>query len=240
MAACLCVRADVPPDWNTNYDISLAMARANQMPALVYFSASWCGPCKLMTRLTLTNPALVDELSNVVHVAVDIDARPDVAAQRSIDVVPTCVLLSANGDEVDRTSGFQFIGDFLSWLTNGVSKAKVEMVRQTQSIQTLAEVDRMLATTETNSAHRAALKLFDLCNMRQDAIVQAAGARLKILATRDPAAVLDGLDDPRLASRIQAANALRESIGGTFDIDPWSDAATRRKAIEAWRGKFKF
>ena len=209
------------------------------MPSLVYFTASWCGPCKLMTRVTLVNPALTDVFSNVDHVAVDIDAHPDLAAQKGIDAVPTFILLSPTGDEVDRVTGFQPIGDFLSWLTNGVSKAKEAMARLAHSNQMLSEVDQMLAGTEANSTHRAALKLFDLCNMREDTIVQAAATRLKTLAKRDPAAVLDGLDDPRLASRIQAANALRDTIGDTFDIDPWSDAATRTKAIEAWRKKLK-
>ena len=39
-----------PTDWSTNYDATLAAAATNQQPALVYFTASWCGPCKLMTR----------------------------------------------------------------------------------------------------------------------------------------------------------------------------------------------
>ena len=237
--ACLRVRADVPPDWSTNYDATLALARTNQLPSLVYFTASWCGPCKLMTRLTLVNPVLTDELTNVVHVAVDIDAHPNLAGQYGIDAVPTFVLLSATGDEADRTTGFQPIGDFLPWLTNGVSKAKEAMARHALSNQTLAEVDQMLASTEPGLAHNAASKLFDLCNMREDAIVQAAAARLKVLAARDPAAVLEGLNDPRLASRIQAANALRETIGDKFDIDPWSEASTRAKAIGAWREKLK-
>ena len=147
-------------------------------------------------------------------------------------------MLSAGGDEVDRTTGFQAVGDFLEWLTNGMSEAKEAAIRQALSKQALAEVDQLLKATGTNSTHLVALKLFDLCVVRDSDIVQAAAARLKVLATRDPAALLDGLNNPRLAVRIQAANTLRLAVGDTFDVDPWGDNAVREKAINIWREKF--
>ena len=232
------VRADVPAGWSTNYAAILALAGANQRPALAFFTASWCGPCKLMTSVTLADPAVTQALSNLNHVAVDIDAQSDLASQHGITAVPTFLLLSAEGNEVDRTTGYQPAGDFLAWLTNGVSAAKAAAIQQALSRQTLAEVDQLLAGNGTNSARLAAAKLLDLCAMRDDGVVQAAAARLKTLAGRDPAAVLDGLDDPRLAVRIQSANALRLAVGDAFDVDPWGDAAARRKGIESWRGKF--
>jgi hypothetical protein len=90
---------------------------------------------------------------------------------------------------------------------------------------------------ETNSTHLAAEKLFDLCDMRDAVLVEAAANRLKKLATRDPGILLDGLNDPRLATRIQVANTLQSSIGDPFDVDPWSDAVSRQKRILAWREK---
>ena len=217
----LATRAELPVDWSTNYDAALAAAATNQRPTLVYFTASWCEPCKLMTRLTLTDPAVTQTLSNVEHVAVDIDEHTDLASARGISAVPTFVMLSSGGEEADRTTGFQTVGDFLEWLTNGVSEAKEATIRKALSKQALEEVDQLLAATEINSTRLAAAKLFDLCVMRDDAVVQAAAARLNILAARDPAAVLDGLNDPRLAVRIQAANALRLAVGDSFDVDPW-------------------
>ena len=233
----LAVRAELPADWSTNYDAALAAAATNQRPALVYFTASWCGPCKLMTRLTLTDPAVTQTLSNVEHVAVDIDEHTDLASARGISAVPTFILLSITGNEVDRITGFQPAGDFLQWLTNGMSEAREAAIRQALSKQVLAEVDKLLVATGTNSAHLAALKLFDLCAVRDGDIVQVAAARLKNLAAHDPAALLDGLNDPRLAVRIEAANTLRLAIGDSFDVDPWGDTTDRGKAINHLREK---
>lgn len=230
-------RADLPADWSTNFNATLAAAATNQRPTLVYFTASWCGPCKLMTRLTLTDPAVTQTLSNVEHVAVDIDEHTDLASASSISAVPTFVMLSAGGDEADRTTGFQPVGDFLEWLTNGVSEAKEATIRKALSKQALAEVDQLLAATGTNSTREAAAKLFDLCAMRDDGIIQAAAVRLETLAARDAVALLDGLNDPRLAVRIQAANTLRLAIGDKFNADPWDDTAARDKAVNAWREK---
>jgi len=49
--------------------------------------------------------------------------------------------------------------------------------------------------------------------------------------------LLDGLNDPRLATRIQVANALHFKIGDGFDVDPWSDVANRQKGVLVWREK---
>jgi thioredoxin-like negative regulator of GroEL len=231
-------RAELPVGWSTNYSSTLAAAEARQRPVLVYFTASWCGPCKLMTRNTLADEAVSDMIfSNLEHVAVDIDEHSDLATQFGVNAVPTFILLSSSHDEVDRTTGYLPSAEFLQWLTNGVVEVKAAAVRQSQFKQELAGIDQLLASTETNASHLAASKLFELCAARDNTITQAAAVRLKALAARDPAAVLEGLNDSRLATRIQAANALRNILGDSFDADPWSDAAAREKAVRDWRAK---
>ena len=229
------VRAELPAGWSTNYNDTLAAARTNQQPQLVYFTASWCGPCKLMTRLTLADPAVIQTLSDIGHVAVDIDEHSDLAAKVNIRAVPTFVLLTANGDEVDRATGFQPVTEFLPWLTNGVSAVKAATYQQTLAQNDLAQVDQLLSTTNADSNRLAASMLFDLCAARNQAILQSAVARLKALAERDPSLLIEGLDHPRLATRIQTANILRAVTGGALDVDPWADAASRKKVVAAWR-----
>ena len=62
-------------------------------------------------------------------------------------------------------------------------------------------------------------------------------SRLTAVAARNPALLLDGLNNPRLAVRIQVANVLRARLGETFDVDPWSDQAVRAKAVAQWQTK---
>ena len=174
-------------------------------------------------------------ISNVDHVAVDIDEHPDLATKHHVSAVPTFIMLSTADDEMDRTTGFQPTGDFLQWLTNGFAGAKEAVAQQAFAKKELAAVDQLLDSMQTNSLHLAAMKLFDLCNIRDAVIVQAAADRLKTIANRDPSVLLDGLNDPRLATRIQIANTLHAKIGDEFDVDPWSDAVSRQKRILSWR-----
>ncbi|MEJ0089001.1 MAG: thioredoxin family protein [Limisphaerales bacterium] len=231
VATSVVVRAGVPDGWSTNYPATLSVAESAHHPILVYFTASWCGPCKLMSQITLTDPTILQTISGMEHVAVDIDQHPDIATKHRIKAVPTFVMLSTADDEVERTTGFQAAADFLQWLTNSFVNAKQVAVQQALAQKTLAEVDKLLDSQATNAVHLAAVKLFDLCGEHDAMIVKAATERLKIIADRDPAALLDGLNDSRLAVRIQFANTLHSKIGNAFDFDPWSDAATREKKI---------
>jgi thioredoxin-like negative regulator of GroEL len=233
----LSARADAPANWDTNYSAALAEAARAQKPALIFLTASWCGPCKMMSAVTLSDPAVWLALSAVQPVVVDIDEHRDLAAKYDAEAVPTFVLLSAAGEEVRRTTGFQPAADFLQWLTNGVSDAKEALIRQAVAREELTNVDRLLASTNAADAAQCATKLFDLCDGRDEPIARAAAERLKLLASRQPAALLDGLNDPRLAARIQVANALRDHLGDAFDVDPWAAPATRAAALEKWRLK---
>jgi thiol:disulfide interchange protein DsbD len=229
------VRAEIPADWSTNYDATISAAAIAQQPVLVYFTASWCGPCKLMSRITLTDPAVFELISNVEHVAVDIEAHPDLATKHGVNAVPTFILLSSTNDEVERVTGFQGPGKFLSWLTNSISEAKEALIRQTVTKKELTEVDELLAASATNATPKALEILCNLCDERDKTDVQAAVNRLNAIASHDPAALLEGLNAPRLAARIQVANLLRLKIGERFDVDPWSDAASRREKVLTWR-----
>jgi thioredoxin-like negative regulator of GroEL len=231
------VRAEVPAGWSTNFTAAVSAAGSNQEPVLVFFTASWCGPCRMMARTTLTNEAVVHALSTVTHVALDIDEHPDLAQQHDVRAVPTFAILANGGGEVDRTTGYQSPAEFLDWLTNGVSEARENAAQLVRLHEQLATADQLLTGTNADSTLRAATELFELCAERDSATSQAAISRLKSLGARDPRLLLDGLRDRRLAVRIQVANILRERLGDGFDVDPWSDAASCKKAIETWRKK---
>ena len=192
-----------------------------------------------MSRTTLNAPVILQAISEVNHAAVDIDEHPDLAAKYNVAAVPTFVMLATAYDESDRTTGFKTADDFLPWLTNGVSAARLALAQHVVARKSLAEIDRLLAATNVDAARQAVAKLFPLCDDREPAIAQTAVDRLKTIATRDPAGLLDGLNDPRLITRIQVANALRSRIGDEFDIDPWADAAARQKSILVWREKLR-
>jgi len=237
LAGAMSAAAALPPGWSTNFAGTLAEATAAQQPMLAYFTASWCQPCQIMTRTTLTNASVIQGLSTFKQVAVDIDDQHDLAAQHDVRAVPTFAIFSSAGDEVARTTGYQDAADFISWLTNGVAEAKEAVLRQARYKEQLAKIDQLLATNTVETTRAAATNLFDLCSERDASIAPAAATRLKTLAAREPSVLLEGLNHPRLATRIQVANALRAKLGESFDLDPWSNAPTRKSAVAKWKAK---
>ncbi|KAJ9546135.1 hypothetical protein OSB04_025842 [Centaurea solstitialis] len=75
-------------------------SRSNQV-AILYFTATWCGPCRLMGPLYTT---LAGKYPNVVFLKIDIDEARDVAARWNISSVPA-FFFTRNGKEIDRVVG---------------------------------------------------------------------------------------------------------------------------------------
>lgn len=229
--------AEVPTGWGTNFNATLADAKAQHRPALVFFTASWCGPCKMMARSTLTNDAVIKALGAFSCVAVDIDEQQPLARVHEIVAVPTFMVLTPEGGAVGSTEGFQTPDVFVPWLTNAVMEYTAAIARREEATRKLTEADALLEKADAASVKAGAATLFDLCAQRDSSVSQPAITKLTELVQRHPAVLLQGLEHRSLAARIRAANLLRTRLGEAFDADPWADAETRRKAVAQWREK---
>ena len=78
---------------------------------LVDFFATWCGPCKMLSPL-------LEEISNesdILILKVDVDEASALAAEFTIQAVPTLVLFK-NGQQVDVRLGYQNKNQLLSFI----------------------------------------------------------------------------------------------------------------------------
>ncbi|XP_059641560.1 TPR repeat-containing thioredoxin TDX isoform X2 [Cornus florida] len=82
-------------------DTKLNAASRTSRLAILYFTATWCGPCRFMSPLYTS---LAGKQPNVVFLKVDIDEAKDVAARWNISSVPTFFFIK-NGKEVDKVVG---------------------------------------------------------------------------------------------------------------------------------------
>ncbi|MDC0834987.1 thioredoxin [Geitlerinema sp. CS-897] len=74
----------------------------SEVPVLVDFYATWCGPCQMMVPiLEQVNQALKTKLRVV---KIDTDKYPTIAGQHRISALPTLVLFQ-DGRAVDRIEG---------------------------------------------------------------------------------------------------------------------------------------
>jgi thioredoxin-like negative regulator of GroEL len=180
---------------------------------------------------------VVTALTNLPHLVLDIDEFPRLAEKHDVKAVPTFAMLAPNGTAVARATGYRAAGPFLEWLTNSTTEVAAAVARQKQMEERFVALDRLLAAPDPETARKTARELFDLCAEKDDGVRKAATTSLQRLAGRDAVLLLDGLNHPRLATRIEVANLLRARLGETFAVDPWGDSLAREKGIAHWREK---
>ena len=70
------------------------------MRKILYFTASWCAPCKALSPI-------MDSLQGQINFdKIDVDTNTDLSAQYGVRGVPSLVLVE-NGNEVSRLVGAQ-------------------------------------------------------------------------------------------------------------------------------------
>ncbi|KAL4577232.1 hypothetical protein LXL04_013337 [Taraxacum kok-saghyz] len=83
--------------WQLHYN------QAKQSPKLmvVDFSATWCGPCKMLEPFIRS---LASKYQEIDFIKIDVDELKDVAQQFEVQAMPTIVLLK-QGKEIGRVVG---------------------------------------------------------------------------------------------------------------------------------------
>ncbi len=112
--------------WLTDLPWSELLVRSQSadQPILIDFTATWCGPCKLLDVMVFTEKPVISELSEVVTFQVDID-KPEYRQLKenfAVEVVPTVVWCDKRGQEIDRFTGYvssaQFLDIVRGWRNN--------------------------------------------------------------------------------------------------------------------------
>ena len=114
-------------DWARDYKSALELAKKDKKLVMVDFYADWCGPCKLLDKLTFNNPDVQVALSNdFVSVKVNIEGSKenrDLALQFNTEAIPHIIFFDSNGKKVSEIVGFVPADQFRDELRKVTEKA---------------------------------------------------------------------------------------------------------------------
>ena len=71
------------------------------MKTILYFTASWCGPCKALA------PRMEKLSGQINYRKIDVDGNQDLSMKYGVRNVPSLVLVNENGEELNRLVGVQ-------------------------------------------------------------------------------------------------------------------------------------
>ncbi len=90
-----------------DHEKGLVMAREQNKPVFLHFSAQWCGYCRKMERETFQDKEVISYLNDhFISIKVDADERKGLARKYQVAGLPDNRFLDKDGNPVYRVPGF--------------------------------------------------------------------------------------------------------------------------------------
>ena len=227
--------------WQTDYDQAMADAATLKKPVLLDFSASWCGPCRMMETTTFADPGVQGALKDYLLVKVDLDQNAALAGKYAVNAIPACFLLNQFGERVAMRVGYADASGFGGWLAQHRNEAFAGVSKNQAAVDHVKSLGAGLDLADPAARNNAVDSLLEIY-CAGDATDDGRGAKLaedalRGYVQRQPAAAVPSLGDRRLAARILFAALFAEKLGPDFRFDPWAKSDARAAAVAAWTRK---
>lgn len=120
--------------WAGDYASAQEQAAQTGKPIILFFTATWCSPCRIMKR-TVWADGQVEATVNAgfIPVTIDVDdpAAAEVLKRYSIRATPTTIITDAQGEVLEQAQGGIGKSDFLKLLAKSNPSAAVRSPSET-------------------------------------------------------------------------------------------------------------
>lgn len=122
-----CGEAPTELHWAKSFREAVETARKEHRMVMMKFTAEWCGPCKDLETLTLSDPSVAAEMAHVVAVRLDVDTKEgrQVSDDFRVSNLPTVVFMTPEGIEISRVVGLYPPDQFLSAYRSAQAKSRL-------------------------------------------------------------------------------------------------------------------
>lgn len=103
--------------WKATFAEAEAESRRLNLPMLIHFHTSWCGPCRKMEATVLNTPEVAACLKDrLIGVKVDADKHPDLAKRFDVKLYPSDRIVSPDGKVVFSSEGYTARSNYVATL----------------------------------------------------------------------------------------------------------------------------
>ncbi len=114
-----------PIRWQPTLESAKRLAVQTDRLVLIHFWADWCQPCLKMEREVFTDPGVVAAIqTHYVPVKVNADYFPSTATQYGVTGLPTDVIITPQGQLIDKIQGAAVAGNYIGQLQRVASGVK--------------------------------------------------------------------------------------------------------------------
>jgi thiol:disulfide interchange protein DsbD len=110
------------PEWQKFNTKSYEASLKNNERMIIDFYADWCIPCKELDALTFSDERVIREMERFTNYKIDMtkttQENEDLRKKFNVIGMPTVLILSADGSETYRLTGFVNADEFLEYIKN--------------------------------------------------------------------------------------------------------------------------
>jgi thioredoxin-like negative regulator of GroEL len=144
--------AEAPPGWMTDYEAAASLSKRSNRPMLLEFGASWCAPCKKLDATTLRDKDVAYYVeSGFIAVKIDGDQSPQLVEKFKVRGFPTLIMLSPDGKEIARRSGYVEPEVFLKWIMPHRARNTAAVKAEPVAVASLGDAPRCQVVVKTVS-----------------------------------------------------------------------------------------
>jgi thiol:disulfide interchange protein DsbD len=99
--------------WVEDLPEGLRLAKETGKPAMLYFTADWCGPCVELKKYVFSDKRVAAASSRLVNIYIDVDKNYDTLAAYKVRGIPAIFFLNPGGEIAERFSGDRSVAGFV-------------------------------------------------------------------------------------------------------------------------------